>query len=522
MTAVLDPVTTRAVEPPTEERQRPRWSARTWRRAGVVTALVLVVIAHLVNVWGWPVFGDDEGTYTAQAWAILHGKLAHYTYWYDHPPAGWIQLAGWLSLPQLLGIGPTVATARIVMVGYAAVTAYLIYRLARQVGLGYGAGLAALLVWGLYPLVIFESRQVLLDNLQLPWLVGSFVLATSGKRRLWAHVAAGVCFGVAVLTKETGLVLAPALLLAVWSYAYRPTRWFSMVGFTTAMGLTGALYPLFALLKGELLSGPGHVSLADAIGFQLVSRAGSGLLWDPTSNARAVVDGWLQHDPLLPVAGLVTGVICLLRPRVRPIGLALVILAVVGLRPNGYLPIMFVIAALPFAAISVVAVAERAVRLVSERMPTPGRHAVTAVAALATIVGLATLWTPRYAPVYTATPNADFRAAVDYLSARAAPDSRVLVDDAYWTALVDRGWQSDGWNGAIWYYKLDLDPIAQTRVLPDGWRDVDYLIANDQIRNGVAGPQHRQLKAAYDHSIVLASWGSGERLIEVRQIIYRR
>ncbi len=42
---------------------------------------------------------DDEGTYTAQAWAITHlGELTHYTYWYDHPRTGWIQIAGYTSL----------------------------------------------------------------------------------------------------------------------------------------------------------------------------------------------------------------------------------------------------------------------------------------------------------------------------------------------------------------------------------------------------------------------------------------
>ncbi|WP_158277089.1 hypothetical protein [Serinibacter arcticus] len=33
-----------------------------------------------------PQFIDDEGTYTAQAYAVERlGELTHYTYWYDHP-----------------------------------------------------------------------------------------------------------------------------------------------------------------------------------------------------------------------------------------------------------------------------------------------------------------------------------------------------------------------------------------------------------------------------------------------------
>ncbi|HEY5980534.1 MAG TPA: glycosyltransferase family 39 protein [Microlunatus sp.] len=490
------------------------------RRTALVLGLLLITTAHLINLTGWPIFGDDEGTYTAQAWAVLQGELAHYTYWYDHPPAGWIQLAAWLALPDLVGVGVTVATARVVMVAYAVITALLVYRLARQVGLGFGTGLATMLLWGLSPLVIFESRQVLLDNLQLPWLVGSFVLATTSTRRLWAHVGSGACFGVAVLTKETGLLLAPALLLAVWTYAYRPVRMFSTVGATVAMALTGVVYPLFALLKGELTSGPGHVSLQDAVAFQLVARVGSGALWDPTSAARAVVAGWLGHDPVLPVAGLAAGIVCLCWRQSRPIGLALATSAVVGLRPDGYLPNMFVIATLPFAAVALGVVIERSSRAVGRLgISQVLRSSVIGGVAVAAAITVAVIWAPRYPAMYGSVPNVDFRAAVSYLSATAPRDSRVLVDDAYWTSLVDRGWASDGWRGAIWYYKLDLDPIARSEGLPGGWRDIDYLIANDQIRNGVAGPEYAQLRAAYEHSVVLASWGAGERLIEVRRVV---
>src|SRR5579862_2731608 len=58
--------------------------------------LVLVGLATAWNLEGWPGrVDDDEGTYVAQAWAILYEHtLTHYSYWYDHPPGGWIQIAG--------------------------------------------------------------------------------------------------------------------------------------------------------------------------------------------------------------------------------------------------------------------------------------------------------------------------------------------------------------------------------------------------------------------------------------------
>jgi hypothetical protein len=51
---------------------------------------------RLINLGGSPQRVDDEGTYVAQAYAVSRlGDLSHYTYWYDHPPLGWIQIAVW-------------------------------------------------------------------------------------------------------------------------------------------------------------------------------------------------------------------------------------------------------------------------------------------------------------------------------------------------------------------------------------------------------------------------------------------
>jgi hypothetical protein len=65
-------------------------------------------------------------------------------------------------------------------------------------------------------------------------------------------------------------------------------------------GLLAATYPLYAPLKGELLPGPTHVSLFDAIRFQLADRASSGSVLDPNSLSRGTVNLWLGADPWLP------------------------------------------------------------------------------------------------------------------------------------------------------------------------------------------------------------------------------
>ncbi len=83
--------------------QRPHRRRHAW----AVALGALLVLTLVVCVWGIgrnPIPADDEGTYLSEAWALLTlGHLSHYTYWYDHPPLGWIVLAGWMwATPRLL------------------------------------------------------------------------------------------------------------------------------------------------------------------------------------------------------------------------------------------------------------------------------------------------------------------------------------------------------------------------------------------------------------------------------------
>ena len=64
------------------------WVKAHW--AGIALLLPVLVLVGAVHAWGMQVNPqrlDDEGTYVSQAWAVMHWTtLAHYTYWYDHPP----------------------------------------------------------------------------------------------------------------------------------------------------------------------------------------------------------------------------------------------------------------------------------------------------------------------------------------------------------------------------------------------------------------------------------------------------
>lgn len=498
-------------------------SRRPWLGPELSAKLVLVAVAALANAWnitGFPAVGDDEGTYLAQAWAIQHGEgLAHYTYWYDHPPFGWIQIAALSWLPAtILPDHLAVAQGRAIMPLVSAVAVLLLYVLGRRIGLNRWWSALAGLLFTLSPLSLVLQRQIYLDNFAVLWMLAAFVLALSPRRHLWHHIAAGLCAALAVLSKETMLVVLPALVLALWQASAPVTRKFSFAGFSSALVLVGGIYPLYALLKGELLPGAGHVSLLDGILFQL-HRQGSGSYLVSGSASQTVVRSWLYYDSFLIMAGVLAAAIGLALRHLRAPALAVVLLAMVAARP-GYLPTMFVIQALPFLALCIagtLAAGWAALARWRGSSHALARWATVALAASA-VTGLAGYVGPRWYAgdrmAFTASVNDPYLATVDWIR-RDLPHtsaSHILVDDALWLDLVADG--SSPGTGAIWFYKLDLDPGLQ---LVRGWQDVDYVVSTPIMRQALDGGLPG-VRAALEHSAVLVTFGAGEDRIEVRAV----
>ena len=80
-----------------------------------------------------PAWEADEGTYAAQAWAVQNwGDLAHYTYWYDHPPVGWMLVAGWTFMTGAFERGDGVSAIREFVLVTQVVSGILLYVIARR------------------------------------------------------------------------------------------------------------------------------------------------------------------------------------------------------------------------------------------------------------------------------------------------------------------------------------------------------------------------------------------------------
>jgi hypothetical protein len=533
--SVADLLSGAARRPPRPPPARRRAAAyvRVWVRRHrvslvLLTCLLAVVgVVHGVGMTRMPLPVDDEGTYMAQAWAVqVRHALTPYTYWYDHPPLGWIQLAGWTWVTHgFSGATLAIAAGRRIMLVYALADAALLYLIARRLRLSRAWSSVAVLAFGLSPLAVDYQRMVYLDNLAMPWLLGAFALALTPRRRLWTFGASGACFAVAVLSKETMLLFAPALVYQVWQRAHRSTRAFCVTATASVFALLVAMYPLLALLKGELVPGSGHVSLASALAFQLGGRQGTGNPLNATSQAHSLVAGWLHLDPWLLAAGALCLPVGAVMRRYRPIALAQGI-ALLDVLHGGYLPVPYVICLLPFSALLVAATGSTLLNLSGWRTALRVRSAVMAglvLVAFGTLLfAVAPSWRSGLGTQMTMDQMAPTAQAEAWVEHHVPRSDRLLTDDTVWVDLVDHGF--DRPFGVVWFYKLgyvnNLDPSV-ARTLGGGWRDFQYVIVTPSVRAALAGSGASglpEVEQAVKHSLPAATFGSGVDEIVVRRI----
>lgn len=509
-----------------DERRAARRQRATWRTIGspraretwVAVAIgVLALVTALINLSGAPGYAEDEGTYTAQAFSIFDGRLAPYTYWYDHPPLGWILIApfAWLAETIDLGDGTALGAARHTSALAFAVSSALIYLLARRIGLGRWFGLAAAGLFILSPLSLTFGRQLYLDTVALPFLLTAFLLALSPGRRLWPHIGAGIAFAAAVLMKETLALAGPGLLFALLNRKAWANRTFSVIGFLCLGGLVLAFYPLMAILRGELLAGPGHVSLQDALEYQLLERTGSGSVWQAGSGRQELVIGWIATDPVLPILGVVGALIALAVRRTQWIAATLAVMLVPVVVGSGYMPGMYIVAFLPFLALGAAAGLHTlwgmaaASRLVSRFASPAAATAVIRSALAIVLVGtFAVVAAPRWGQAMVTTmsqdANRDWRAALEWVKHNVPKQQTVLVPYTMWED-VSSARNAGPWE-VIVLEKVDLDSEFEEHH-PQGWQAVDWVVVGPTVRDNIENLNLNKAAQIVRNSTAEASFG---------------
>src|SRR5438270_1634231 len=188
----------------------------------VIVGLTLSFTAHAYNMFNYPRYELDEGTYMSSAWAILNGMITVYPYGYGHPPLAWIQIAGWIQLTGgFFTFGNAINSGRVLMLLFALGSSLVVYLIARHSSNSRSVGLLAMLLFSLSPISLNYQRQVFLDNVSTFWLLLSLYLLMTSKSRLSYLVLAAFSFGCAFLSKEVFLVFMPVLIYIAWSHSTR-------------------------------------------------------------------------------------------------------------------------------------------------------------------------------------------------------------------------------------------------------------------------------------------------------------
>lgn len=508
-----------------------RLDAPWWLLGLLATAVTGWVMAR--GLWTAPMRTDDEGTYMAQAYAVLrHWDLAPYTYWYDHPPLGWMIIAAWMAGPGALLDAPTlIAEGRQFMTVLAMVSSFLTVMLVRRLGLSLAAGAVAALVVALSPLAVAFHRMVLLDNIVVPLVLGGLVLALSPRRRLIAVAASGVLIGAAVLVKITAAIVLPFAAWLLWRSFAGPTRRMAVTIWAMAVSGLMLLFPAFAMIKGELLPGPGRVSLWQGLRFQLVSRPSNGSVLDGRSAAHAIVEEWAWFDSWILVGGVAAAMVALASRRLRPLAGIVLVMALLVLRP-GYLPMPFVILAVPFLAVAIAGVIEAVSRRLIRTVIAAGMHepdigtngngrvrrAVVAIGAvvmasgmLASASAVASDWHVRLGHLMTSDMDAPYRSSTQWVLDNVQPGEVILVDHVTRTDLLGHGYPEDT---LLWFSRVDNDPAVTARV--GSWEGIDWIVSTHAMRTA---PTNGPIVAeALERSTPESAWGPERNRIIVSRV----
>ncbi len=321
--------------------------------------VALGVSVASINLYNFPYFEGDEGIYTSRAWTFLkNGTLSTDTYWYDHPPAGWLLLSMWLFISRsetafssLLTSGRTFIFA---IFGLNTLMTYLI-------GLKLTNSRLFALISPL--LVVFSSiqlyfgRRILLDNLMLFWVLLTFTSLLYIQRPALRTGLSAMFFAVAVLTKENAILFAiPFIWLQLTTGQQKKTtlRWLGIAL------LIVSLYPLYAISRGEFLpnnyfENGGKPSLLSTLMYQ-ASRGKTSIFDTQNSSFLKNFSRWAIEDPILIIGGLTATILNLILVKPKKLGSVLALFVIVQfafLMRGGIVFEFYILPLLPFLAINI-------------------------------------------------------------------------------------------------------------------------------------------------------------------------
>ncbi len=494
--------------------------------------LLVVLVSHSLNMFRYPLYLGDEGIYLEQAWSVLReGKLSPYTYFYDHAPAGWLLLAWWIFLLPLKfrTFGMAVNAGRVLMLLLDLVSTALLYRIARKLAHSDAAAVITVVIFSLSPLALYYQRMVLLDNIMVFWVLVSLHTILSDDDRILTLVFGGAAFGIATLTKENAVFFAPVLAYLLYARLRGSHRWrFALAGWGVSALMVVSFYPLYAVLKNELLpswstiftNAPAeHVAMLSTFLWQLGRHGGSVL--DPYSDFWTFFwTKWWAKDPVIIVAGVSATVANLTigwlgRRRGHLVAALLSVAFIFYLIRGSVILEFYVVPLLPFLALNVGLLADEALKRL------PSKPALLALGGGLTALGFVFTTNPYTYDAYTLDLTQLQAQQLAYIRANIPTNAQILIDDDLWVDLHDPARGQPVYPYANSHWKIAQDPAIRDKLLKADWRNLDYLVMSNKLAqtfqiNYAANDLPVQALA---HSEVIWSESKGDVHVEIRKVI---
>ncbi len=500
----------------------------------VVTLLLIAAFAFSHNMYHYPYYEDDEGTYMSQAWAVLtQGKLAPYTYWYDHAPAGWLLIAVWEVLTGgFFTFGFSVNSGRVLMMVLHVISAYFLYKIAKKISGSKLAASISVLVFALSPLGLSFERRVLLDNIMTFWLLISYYLILGNGKRLRRYILSAILFGIAVLSKESAVFFLPVMLFTVYKNAHSSHRIFAIWKWVSVAFCVISLYFLYALINGEffptgtLLGGIAqHVSILDAFHYQM-SRKG-GFFLSPKSAFMLNFWEWIRGgffipvpDPVIIIGGIIATAlmsIWSLKDR-RLLFVSLPCLAYwLFLVRGGEIIGFYIIPLMPFLALCI----GMSVYKLSEFLSRWVFRSVTKPLFVLILLSPFIWYYATHPAVYQLDQTTPQLKALDWIAKNIPKKANLLIDNYAYIEFHDHT-PANKYNLptlANYYWKADKDPDVNAKVLNGNWRNVDYILATPQVQYDANFAGLPLVKDAFDNSAAIQTFQGHKWNVEIRKVI---
>jgi 4-amino-4-deoxy-L-arabinose transferase-like glycosyltransferase len=500
----------------------------------VFVALGASFVAHAINMFYYPHYEQDEGTYMMYAWAVTHGSITNYPYGYGHPPLAWIQIAAWVKLTGGFStFGNAINSGRVLVLLLAVGSALLVYRIARQLGASLSASLLALAIFSFSPISITFQREVLLDNFATFWFLLSLYLVVASKSRLFYIVSAALCFGLSLLSKEVMIVFIPVMIYVVWLHTTRFQRRFALSAFIYIVIAVGSTFILMAALKGELFPYNWHLPWDHHQHLSLINTYITQTQRDQSQGSILTSwDAWVTGDPLFmclsiaaPAFNLITG-----WWNRKRLFLSLLALSFWALLLRGGVDFAFyIIPLIPLVALNAVFAFTTLAAWIGRLVHFELVGLVLILVALVALIPYDIQHSLEPYNLFTQRPALVETEALTWIRTQVPRRAMIVINSNLYTDLHEPEGAGVG-NGATYphaevYWNTALDPALHDTLLSGKWDRIDYIVADSEMLHDIEtyGGGMDLIKAALAHAILRVEFkGDDNELIQIYQVIHSK